>query len=800
MKLYLKIPLALACFVGLSAFAGVTVTQNVSPGATSWPGSPILSTMANPSASATVGESFNGGGGNTNLSETFTITTTNYLLQTIDIYASGGSGTVNGTNLVLNLYDLGMQTAPNPSPYTGSGNLLGGGAGVAISYVAQGNAILKLDFTGSDQALLQKGHIYAFELSSGFNSQTIFWYRGTSDTYSGGAAYRNQTWINGSNARDFALAVYGTVTSSTLTTPTQSTVDWNDVYQRIDGFGASSAWNPSWSTTQGNMFFATNVSGTGTSLDGTTNFSFNSIGLSLLRTRIAPGGTTVESNIMVMAQARGAKVWSTPWSPAANFKSNGNVNGGSIVGTTNTYLAYASQLAAYVVSMKTLWGINLYALSVQNEPDANVTTYDSCNWTAQQIHDFLPYLSSALTASNMTSTKIMLPESQNWQDPASLAVTAMTDSATSNLVSIIADHNYDGATGPASLTKNSYGKALWETEVALLNGSDSSITNAVYYAGRIHLFMTVAQANAWHYWWLVAGGTAGNEGLADTNGVPTKRMYALGQFSRFVRPGFNRVGTTGTGDAQVSAYKDATTPGFAIVAVNPDSTAISQTFTLTNFNANTVTPWMTTSNLSLVQQSSVSINNQSFTYTLPALSIVTFVGSALITNTSPAFNAIATQTINAGVTFAITNVATDTDSPLQTLTYSLLTAPAGAALNTANGIFTWRPTVAQANSINLIAVVVTDNGLPPLSATNSFTIQVNPLAAPVMNAVTSVGSGGVGFSVSGPSGPDYTLLVSTNLTQWHALYTSNSPALPVMLLDTNPATAPQRFYRVQIGP
>jgi glucuronoarabinoxylan endo-1,4-beta-xylanase len=588
------------------------------------------------------------------------------------------------------------------------------------------------------------------------------------------------------------------LTVSGPSTNGQTVVDAVNVHQRIDGFGASSAWNSSWSTAQGNMFFSTNVAGTGTSFDGKTNFSFNSIGLSLLRTRIAPGGTTVENSIMVMAQARGARVWSTPWSPAANFKSNSNVNGGSIVGTTNTYLAYASQLATYVVNMQKTYGINLYALSVQNEPDANVTTYESCNWTGQQIHDFIPYLSSALMASNVASTKIMLPESQNWQDPASLAVTAMTDSSTSNLVSIIADHNYDGTTGPSSLVKNSYGKALWETEVALLNGSDSSITNAVYYAGRIHLFMTVAQVNAWHYWWLVAGGTASNEGLTDTNGVPAKRMYALGQFSRFVRPGFNRVNTAGSGDAEVSAYKDATSLGFAIVAVNPDANAINQVFTLTNFNASTVTPWMTTSNQSLVQQSSIAVTNQVFTYTLPALSIVTFVGRAL-TNTPAVFNAIATQTINAGAIFAITNVATDTDSPPQTLTFSLLNAPSGAALNTANGIFTWRPTVAQANSINPVAVVVTDNGLPPLSATNLFTVQVNPLVAPVMSPVTSVG-GGLGFSVNGPSGPDYTLLVSTNLTQWQALYTSNSPALPVMLLDTNPASAPQRFYRIQIEP
>jgi len=35
---------------GARAFAGVTVTQNVGSGATSWPATPILSTLSNPSA------------------------------------------------------------------------------------------------------------------------------------------------------------------------------------------------------------------------------------------------------------------------------------------------------------------------------------------------------------------------------------------------------------------------------------------------------------------------------------------------------------------------------------------------------------------------------------------------------------------------------------------------------------------------------------------------------------------------------------------------------------------------------
>ena len=42
----------------------------------------------------------------------------------------------------------------------------------------------------------------------------------------------------------------------------------------------------------------------------------------------------------------------------------------------------------------------------------------------------------------------------------------------------------------------------------------------------------------------------------------------------------------------------------------------------------TTTPWMTTSNLSLESQASVPVSANSFTYLLPAMSVVTFVGEA----------------------------------------------------------------------------------------------------------------------------------------------------------------------------
>jgi O-glycosyl hydrolase len=603
---------------------------------------------------------------------------------------------------------------------------------------------------------------------------------------------------------------------------TNCVVNWTNVYQRIDGFGASSAWRGTWNTTLADIFFSTNngIVYTDNSQNKSTN---NGIGLSLLRNHIAYASsasasatpTTAETSIMQMAQARGALVWSAPWTPAAGFKSTndiydanhatgGGINGGSYLGSGNnaTNLAYASQLANYVYSMEhSPNNVNIYAISIQNEPDANVTSYEACQWSGAQIHDFVTNLYNAFVAKGVASTKIMLPESQNWTDPKNLAATAMNDSNVAADVGIVADHNYDGASGPTTLTKNSYGKALWETEVSLLSGSDSSIANGIYYAGRIHLFLTVAQVNAWHYWWLIAYGT-GNEGLMDTNANPTPRMFVLGQYSRFVRPGYYRIGVSNNAFTSISAYKDTNSSSFAIVAINSSFTTATQIFNLANFPAvGHVAPWITSSNLSLASQSAVSVTNSAFTYALPPLSVVTFVGQAA-TNTPPVLTAIANQTINAGTFLTVTNTASDTNQPAQTLTFALLSAPTNAAvapLNNTNAVFTWRPLVNQAGTTNLVTVQVSDSGAPALSATNSFTVVVNPLVLPAISSI-AVSGGQAVLTATGTVGPDYTVWASSNLVNWQALMTSNSPALPVSLVDTNFNAYPQRFYRIQIGP
>src|SRR6185503_1506626 len=100
---------------------------------------------------------------------------------------------------------------------------------------------------------------------------------------------------------------------------------------------------------------------------------------------------------------------------------------------------------------------------------------------------------------------------------------------------------------------------------------------------------------------------------------------------------------------------------------------------------------------------------------------------------------------------------------------------------------------------NLVLVKVADNGSPSLSATQEFSVMVNPLIGP---SVTQLGfaNSELHLNITGDPGPDYTVEASTNLTNWSVLLTTNSPTLPFDWTDTNAASFLQRFYRVILGP
>lgn len=122
---------------------------------------------------------------------------------------------------------------------------------------------------------------------------------------------------------------------------------------------------------------------------------------------------------------------------------------------------------------------------------------------------------------------------------------------------------------------------FWMSEYCILEnnklikggGKDLGMDPALYVANVIHADLTIANASAWH-WWLAVSKYDYKDGLIyvgetpDSEVEPSKLLWALGNYSRFVRPGMKRVkAETSSEKVLLSAFKDA--HQLVLVIANP---------------------------------------------------------------------------------------------------------------------------------------------------------------------------------------------------------------------------------------
>jgi glucuronoarabinoxylan endo-1,4-beta-xylanase len=410
-------------------------------------------------------------------------------------------------------------------------------------------------------------------------------------------------------------------------------VDIGTKYQTIRGYGSSSAWNSG--SFSGSKASNATILWADDTLDGHA-------GLTMLRTRIDPGGSFAsEADPMTQAKKTNPNIliWSTEWSPPAKYKDNNNVNGKGDNNTFNNTAAnsqgYADYLVNYVKTIKTTYGVDLWAVSPQNEPDWN-TTYESCIWTGAKFLDFVKnYMGPSFKAAGLT-TKILLGESLN--DNLTLVTPTMTDATAKAFVSVIGGHLY-GA-GPNTLP-SSFGTDVehWETEYSWGSGTNpdnsmSASTGGLQMGSLVHKCMVKANMTAYHHWWTV---WTDNTGLINGT-TPSKKLFVLGNYSKFVRPGYVRISATETpaSGVSVSAYYSSKDNRVVVVAINSNNSTVSQAFAVgTKFPVLKVTPWVTDPSHDLARQTPISQTDGSFTYTLSAQSVTSFVINGTTTALAP---------------------------------------------------------------------------------------------------------------------------------------------------------------------
>ncbi len=394
-------------------------------------------------------------------------------------------------------------------------------------------------------------------------------------------------------------------------------IETDNLQQRMTGFGGSTAWAGGLADSLINRLFSPT--------DG--------CGLTLMRMRIAPNATTGagEINIAKKAQALGASIWASPWSPPAQFKDNNNVNnGGSLL--PEHYQDWADQLVNYVKNLKNQ-GVNLKWISVQNEPNWTAT-YESCRYTPQQIVTFIAdYLGPSLEKAGL-ETRIIAPEVINWGSLKPYGDAILNNATALKYCDVIATHSYGdeprSPNFPYNLIKEK-GKELWQTEYGFDQfAGDESMVPGIAIAKQMHGQIVNGPVSAYHTWWIIpadgVNGTASN-GLV-MRGKVIQRGYVMGNYSRFVRPGSFRVSATSNPSTGVlvTAYRNDSLGQMTIVAINENANPVEQRFVLDGLSVSSFIPWETSDNVKLTARAAVNAGT-SFSYTLPARSVISFVGN-----------------------------------------------------------------------------------------------------------------------------------------------------------------------------
>lgn len=184
------------------------------------------------------------------------------------------------------------------------------------------------------------------------------------------------------------------------------------------------------------------------------------------------------------------------------------------------------------------------------------------------------------------------------------------------------------------------GLSLWMSEYCILggnsgeiqgNGKDLGITPALYVARVIHNDLAVANASAWN-WWTAVSAYDYKDGLVyvdknNTDGdyADSKMLWALGNYSRFIRPGFERVEVSLDGkftqnkDFLVSAYEQPETKEMVYVFVNSATKAMDIALNIDRNKANASKAYVTSETYDLAEMEITETGKLS----IPAQSIVT---------------------------------------------------------------------------------------------------------------------------------------------------------------------------------
>ena len=306
-------------------------------------------------------------------------------------------------------------------------------------------------------------------------------------------------------------------------------------------------------------------------------------------------------------------------SPPVQFTANGKAYGSSGKPNLNPdkFDAFANFLTDVVKGIQQKTGVLLTYISPVNEPQWEWSDggQEGTFFRNSDIGGIAKSLNKSLSSQNL-STKITVSDaaqynfmySDNGKTKTGSQVNAFFSPDQPNYIGdlprvekLIAAHSYF-TTSPylnavstrkevSTIVSSISGLRFWQSEYCILGdnageikgeGRDLGINPALYVARTIHTDLVNANATAWQ-WWTAISAYDYKDGLiyvdknkSDGNYYASKMLWALGNYSRFIRPGAVRVDvsspeiTLNSNLLLISSYKDLKTKQLITVIVNSD--------------------------------------------------------------------------------------------------------------------------------------------------------------------------------------------------------------------------------------
>lgn len=358
-------------------------------------------------------------------------------------------------------------------------------------------------------------------------------------------------------------------------------------------------------------------------------------------------------------------------SPPVQFTKNGKAfsSDGKCNIDSTKYPAFSQYIADVIKEVQQNSGILFDYISPVNEPqwDWKDGGQEGNPYTNHEIHGLVKAIDQAFQAQNI-STQIVIPEAgqidflvgDNNKPERGNQVAAFFNSTSPDYLGTLKNvsHHIDAhsyfTTSPyaeaVALRKNLRDKItganinFWMSEYCILgdnageingNGRDLGINPALYVARVIHNDLVNANATAWQ-WWTAVSAYDYKDGLiyidknkTDGNFYPSKILWAMGNFSRFIRPGFDRIALSSPGLSDtdnkllMSAYRDKDNKKMVIVIINSDVKSRDIKFDIKNSNISQMKLYTTSETNNLKPGKSINIKDP---VTVPARSIVTLDG------------------------------------------------------------------------------------------------------------------------------------------------------------------------------